>query len=297
VSLGARYDEVKGSADAYLMPGVGRVTEGLDNTDRNLSWFGGVHWDLDPAFRPYVSLSEGYRSASLLERYLTYPYSDGFNWISNPQLEPERNRTFELGARGQIGATTYTVAVYESRIKDYIGGQVVGTNVKQTVNLQEARIRGAEFTLDHKLGNALNAFAWGTWLRGDNRDAAFDEPLYQMPPAELSLGLEQRQSRGWQWLGQIRAVARQDRTADIFSAGTERETSGFTTADVQVGYRFGPSAGFRGHELTLSVTNLFDRGYREHVNAMIEDRIDPANGAQDIKAPGRSVGLFWNATF
>jgi len=301
VSLGVRYDEVKGSADAYLQPGVGRVTEGLDNTDRNLSWFAGINWDLDSTFRPYVSLSEGYRSPSLLERYLTYPYSDGFNWISNPQLDPERNRTFELGARGQIGATTYTVAVYESRVRDYIGGQVIVNTpeqkVKQTVNLDEARIRGAEFTLDHDLGNGLNAFAWGTWLRGDNRDPAFDEPLYQTPPPELSVGLEQRQARGWQWLGQVRAVSRQNRTADLFSAGTERETSGFASADAQVGYRFGPSAGSRGHELTLSVTNLFDRDYREHVNTMIEDRIDPANGAQDIKAPGRSVGLFWNATF
>lgn len=297
LTLGARYDEVKGSADAYLRPGEGRVTEGLDKTDRNLSWFGGLNWDLDERFRPYVSFSEGYRSASLLERYLTYPYSDGFNWISNPQLEPERNRTLELGARGRLGKTSYSVAVYESRIRDYIGGQVIAPNVKQTVNLDEARIRGAEFTLDHDLGHGLNAFAWGTWLRGDNRDPAFDEPLYQMPAPELSMGLEQRKPRGWQWLGQIRAVARQDRTADLFSAGTERETSGFTTADAQVGYRFGPSRGFREHELTVSVTNLFDRDYREHVNAMIEDRIDPANGAQDIRAPGRSIGLFWNATF
>ena len=307
VSLGVRYDEIKGSADRYLAgfppPDFAPfyLENGLDKTDRNLSWFAGLNWDLNPGFRPYISLSEGYRSASLLERYLSYPYSDGFTWISDPQLEPERNRTFELGARGQIGATSYTLAIYESRIKDYIGGLVIRNDevaqIKQTVNLDEARIRGAEFTLDHDLGNGLNAFAWGTWLRGDNRDPAFDEPLYQMPPPELSLGLEQRQARGWQWLGQIRAVDGQDRTADIFGAGTERETSGFTTADVQVGYRFGPSAGFRGHELTLSVTNLLDRDYREHVNAMIEDRIDPANGAQDIKAPGRSVGLFWNATF
>ncbi|TVP84179.1 MAG: TonB-dependent receptor, partial [Thioalkalivibrio sp.] len=137
----------------------------------------------------------------------------------------------------------------------------------------------------------------GTWLQGDNRDSAFDEPLYQMPSPELTVGLEQRRELGWQWLGQVRAVSGQDRTADTFSAETERETSGFATADAEVGYRFGPSGGFRGHELTLSVTNLFDRDYREHVNAMIEDRIDPANGAQDIKAPGRSVGLFWNATF
>ena len=308
VSLGARYDEVKGNADRYLErlgpePDFEPIyrEDGLGKTDRNLSWFAGVNWDLDPAFRPYVSLSEGYRSASLLERYLSYPYSDGFTWVSNPQLDPERNRTFELGARGQIGATNYSVAVYESRIRDYIGGQVLLNTpifkVKDTVNLDRVRIRGAEFTLDHDLGNGLNAFAWGTWLRGDNRDPAFDEPLYQTPPPELSVGLEQRQARGWQWLGQVRGVSGQSRTADLFSAGTERETSGFATADAQVGYRFGPSAGFRGHELTLSVTNLFDRDYREHVNAMIEDRIDPANGAQDIKAPGRSVGLFWNATF
>ncbi len=302
VTLGARYDEVKGSANRYLAgltPDRQPVyrEEGLDKTDRNLSWFAGVNWDLDPVFRPYISFSEGYRSASLLERYLSYPYSDGFTWVSDPQLDPERNRTFELGARGEIGATAYTVAIYESRVSDYIGGQVIAPGFKQTVNLDEARIRGAEFTLDQDLGNGLNAFAWGTWLRGDNRDSAFDEPLYQMPPPELTLGLEQRQPRGLQWLGQVRAVASQDRTADLFSAQTERETSGFTTADVQVGYRFGPSAGFQDQELTLSITNLFDRDYREHVNAMIDDRIDPARGVQDIRAPGRSVGVFWNAAF
>ncbi len=292
VTLGARYDEVEGSADNAL-----GVTAPLDKTDYNLSWSTGLLWNLDAAFSPFVSLAEGYRSAGLLERYLTYPYSDGFNWLSNPQLEPERNRTFELGARGQIGATSYSVAIYESRVRDYIGGQVVMPGLKQTVNLDTARIRGAEFTLDHDLGNGLNAFAWGTWLRGDNRDADFREPLYQMPAPELTLGLEQRRSQGWQWQGQVRAVARQDRTADVFSLGTERETPGFATADAAVGYRFGAAGGLRENELTLSVTNLFDKDYREHVNGMIASRIDTANGAQDIKAPGRSVNLTWYAEF
>ena len=292
VTLGARYDEVKGSADNAL-----GVTAPLNKTDYNLSWSAGVTWDLDTAFSPYASLSEGYRSAGLLERYLTYPYSDGFTWLSNPQLDPERNRTFELGARGRIGATSYSVAIYESRIRDYIGGQVIAPNIKQTVNLDSARIRGAEFTIDHDLGEGLSAFAHGTWLRGDNRDSAFREPLYQMPASELTLGLEQRRARGWQWQGSIRAVAKQDRTADLFSGGTERETPGFTTADAAVGYRFGPSGGFREHELTLSVTNIFDRDYREHVNEMTANRIDPANGVQDIKAPGRSIGLTWYAAF
>ncbi|AHE97502.1 TonB-dependent receptor plug domain-containing protein [Thioalkalivibrio paradoxus] len=292
ITLGARYDEVQGSADSAL-----GVTAPLDKTDYNLSWSAGATWELDAGFNPYASLSEGYRSAGLLERYLTYPYSDGFNWLSNPQLEPERNLSVEVGARGRIGDTRYTVAVYESRIRDYIGGQVIAPNVKQTVNLDSARIRGAEFSVDHDLGDGLSAFAWGTWLRGDNRDPEFREPLYQMPPSELSVGLAQQSPLGWQWRGQARAVAKQDRTADRFSGGAERKTPGFTTVDAAVGYRFGPSAGLKGHELTLSVSNLFDRDYREHVNEMTAARIDPVNGVQDLRAPGRSIGLTWYAEF
>ncbi|AKJ95225.1 TonB-dependent receptor [Thioalkalivibrio versutus] len=292
VNIGARYDEVRGSADAAM-----GVTGPLDNTDRNLSWSAGLTWHLDEAFNPYFSLSEGYRSASLLERYLTYPYSDGFTWQSNPQLDPERNRTFEVGARGQIGATSYTVSAYESRIRDYIGGQVTAPGFKETINLDEARIHGVEALVEHTFTDAITGYATGTWIRGENRDSRFSEPLTQMPPPEASIGLNHSVAQGWQWDARIRAVASQSRTADTFTENSERNTSGFATADLAVGYRFGPSAGFRSNEITFSVTNIADKTYREHVNEMTEARLDPANGVQDIWAPGRSFGLTWNAEF
>lgn len=292
VNLGARYDEVRGSADAAM-----GVTGPLDKTDRNFSWSAGLTWHLDDAFNPYFSLSEGYRSASLLERYLTYPYSDGFTWQSNPQLDPERNRTFEVGARGRIGATSYTVSAYESRIRDYIGGQVTAPGFKETVNLDEARIHGLEALVEHAFSDAITGYATGTWIRGENRDSRFDEPLTQMPPPEASIGLSHTVAQGWQWDARIRAVASQSRTANTFTDGTERNTSGFATADLAVGYRFGPSAGFRSNEITFSVTNIANKTYREHVNEMTEARLDPANGVQDIWAPGRSFGLTWNAEF
>ncbi|WP_018877774.1 MULTISPECIES: TonB-dependent siderophore receptor [unclassified Thioalkalivibrio] len=292
VNLGARYDEVRGSADAAM-----GVSEPLDKTDRNFSWSAGLTWHLDEAFNPYFSLSEGYRSASLLERYLTYPYSDGFTWQSNPQLDPERNRTFEVGARGNIGATSYTVSAYESRIRDYIGGQVTAPGFKQTINLDEARIHGVEALVEHAFTDAITGYASGTWIRGQNRDSRFDEPLTQMPPPEASIGLSHTVAQGWQWDARVRAVASQSRTADTFTDGTERNTSGFATADLAVGYRFGPSAGFRSNEITFSVTNIANKTYREHVNEMTEARLDPANGVQDIWAPGRSFGLTWNAEF
>ncbi|WP_019571361.1 TonB-dependent siderophore receptor [Thioalkalivibrio sp. ALMg3] len=295
VNVGARYDEVRGSADDAL-----RVSGPLDKTDRNLSWSAGLTWHLDEAFNPYFSLSEGYRSASLLERYLTYPYSDGFTWQSNPQLDPERNRTFEVGARGRIGATSYTVSAYESRIRDYIGGRVVEgapRPTKETINLDEARIHGIEALVEHAFTDAITGYASGTWIRGENRDRRFNEPLTQMPPPEASVGLNHSVAQGLQWDARIRAVASQSRTADTFTENSERNTSGFATADLAVGYRFGPSAGFRSNEITFSVTNIANKTYREHVNEMTEARLDPANGVQDIWAPGRSYGLTWNAEF
>ncbi len=111
------------------------------------------------------------------------------------------------------------------------------------------------------------------------------------------MGASRSAPEGWQWDVRIRAVKNQDRTADTFSAGTERETPGFATGDIAVGYRFGPGAGFRWNELTLSVTNVTDKNYREHINEMTPSRLDPARGVQDIWAPGRSFGLTWNAEF
>ena len=292
INLGLRYDRVSGEADNAFM-----VERPLDSTDRNLGWSAGLTWHLDETINPYFSLSEGYRSASLLERYLTYPYSDGFTWLSDPQLDPERNRTLEIGARGRLGDTRYTVSVYESRIRDYIGGQVVAPGIKQTMNLDEARIHGAEVLVEHAFDNHITGFVSGTWIRGENRDRQFDEPLTQMPPPEASIGASRTVARGWQWEARIRAVASQDRTADTFTAGTERETSGFATGDVAVGYRFGPGAGFRANELTFSVTNIADKAYREHVNEMTASRLDPARGVQDVWAPGRSFGITWNADF
>ncbi|WP_026300839.1 TonB-dependent siderophore receptor [Thioalkalivibrio sp. ALE23] len=294
LNLGMRYDRVEGDADAVV------ESDGdLQNVDHNLSWSAGFNWDLREEVNPYVSLSEGYRSASLLERYLTYEYSDGYRWIADPQLDPERNRTLEVGARGHLQGFSYMVSAYESRIRDYIGAVVLpGTqNQRETVNLDEARIRGVELQVQRPFTEHVSGEFTGTWIRGENRDSRFDEPLAEMPPPEASIALRRSVEQGWQWEGRLRAVARQDRTADRFTDNTERETSGFATGDLLVGYRFQPSGLLRHNELTFQVNNIADKAYREHVTGQREDQIDPARGAQEILAPGRSFGVVWYAEF
>lgn len=297
VNLGVRYDQVTGDADSAF-----RVNPPLRRRDNMLSWSSGVLWQASPQINPYVNLSQGYRAGGLLERFLNFPGSDGFAWRADPQVKPERNITVELGARGQIGDTGYSVAIYQSEIRDYIGKRALGEDARVTTNLDRARIRGVEFSVDHRLNTDLLLYTTGTWLRGDNRDTDYLEPLTQMPPPELTIGLARQTAIGWNWKSQARFVAKQDRVADIFSGGNERKTSGFATVDVAVGYRFGPAMGMKSSDLMLSVNNLLDEDYREHVNEMTELRLlgggnFSGEGVQDLKAPGRSVGLTWYGRF
>jgi len=131
VTAGARYDTVEGTADGRTDGQGGMVTEGLDSTDHNLSWSLGANWSLVEAFRPYASLAEGYRSASLIERYLDYQQGGGYALIPDAQLDPERNRSLEVGARGNAGPVSYEVAAYESRIRDYIGA---ASSIRTTIS-------------------------------------------------------------------------------------------------------------------------------------------------------------------
>lgn len=105
-----------------------------------------------------------------------------------------------------------------------------------------------------------------TWLRG-GENKQDDEPLYQMPAPELTLGgLGQQNRLGFNWHGQVRAVAEQDRTADAFSNGTENSTPpGYTTVDVELGWNFGATGSLRALEVSVEGNNLLDKRYREHL--------------------------------
>ncbi|MFP4132286.1 MAG: TonB-dependent receptor domain-containing protein, partial [Thiohalospira sp.] len=201
-------------------------------------------------------------------------------------------------ARGTAGPLSYQVAAYESRIRDYIGARIKpgGGNDKEMVNLDEARIRGLETSLDWRLGGGVNAFLDGTWIRGENEDDRFDEPLYQMPPPEATVGVERRTDAGWQGRAAVRAVDSQDRVADQFSSDEERETAGYATLDLSVGWRTSGDGLWRTSEVTLALHNALDKGYREHINEMTAPRAGKER-VQDLWAPGRNLALTWYAEF
>ena len=161
-----------------------------------------------------------------------------------------------------------------------------GLPIKRTENLEQATIYGFEGNASVPIGPVV-ADAALTWLRGDNEQD--DEPLSQMPPPELRLGVGRTPDQGFHWRAQVRAVAKQDRVATRFSACTENPTAGFATLDAAFGWRFGKIGVLSDARVDVRLANLLDKGYHEHLTEGVS--------GHEIQSPGRGASLGLNAKF
>lgn len=288
IVAGARLDRVTGDAK---QKGAAQ-TSGLSSSDNNLSWSLGATHPLTDTLNVYANVGQAYRAPDLRERFEDAARGDGYYHVGNPQLDPERSTSFEIGLKGHGSDFDYRLAAFHTRIDDYIAGRVTGMNapnglpIKRTENLDEVVIYG----LEGGASKAVGAFVVDgsfTWLRGENKQD--DEALYQMPAHELTLGIGQPAERGFYWHAQLRAVAEQDRVATRFSNGTEDETSGFVTADASLGWGFGKVGVLQTANLDAKLTNLFDKAYHEHL-------ADGVSG-YELEAPGRGITLALSGSF
>jgi len=289
---GARLDRVAGDA-RQKGAGAAAQTTGLEHEDTTLSWSLGALHALTPKLAVYANVGRAYRAADMRERFEDSARGDGYYHVGNPQLAPERSTSVEVGVKGRDTTVEYRAAVFHTRIDDFIAGRITGVNhpgtglpLKRTENLDRVAIYGVEGGLSLPIGLFVADAAF-TWLRGENRQD--DEPLYQMPAAELRLGLGQPATRGFYWRAQLRAVARQDRVATVFSAGTKDPTPGFTTADLQFGWHFGKVGSLSAASVDVRLLNLFDKRYHEHL-------VEGISG-QELPAPGRGLVVGLNGRF
>lgn len=288
VTAGLRYDHSQGNAKAKGA-GPAKIITGLNNSTNNLSWSLGAVQPLSENLNLYTNIGQAYRSPDLRERFEDSARGDGYYHVGNPQLDPERSSSIELGLKGR----SYQLAAFYTRIDDFIAGRVTGAShpqnglaIKNTENLSEVNVFGAEGNLEMPLSIFVVDSGF-TWIRGDNKQD--NEPLYQMPAHELRLGVGQKYELGFSWHAGLRAVAKQDRLATNFSNGSENETNGFVTADARLGYGFGRLVGLKDSQLNLELNNLADKKYHEHLT-------DGISG-QEISASGRGATIAFSASF
>lgn len=292
ILAGLRHDQVKGSATAM---NNGQLTQGLARSDHATSASLGVLHEISPALRPYLNIARAFRAPDLRERYQSGLRSDGFFYAGSPQIAPETATQFEAGLKGSTPTLDYGLAVHHQRISNYITGtelsgatalaacgQPYASRCKRNVNLGNVTISGLEAALDWQFARQHWLHLAYTLLRGTNRD--LDEPLYQMPADQLSLGWRHQTDAAWSVDADLHLARRQGRIATRFTRGTEDPTPGYGLIDLGGTWQFAPQQSLR-----LSVRNLADKRYHEHL----------AEGApgSELPAPGRSVVLSWQGRF
>ncbi len=96
---------------------------------------------------PYVQVSQGFKAPTVYDLY--YSYSTGAIFEGNPDLEAEKSLSYELGLRGKGSVFQYELSGFYNQYQDFITSVTTGTSGSQDVvtmvNLDEARIYGAEF--------------------------------------------------------------------------------------------------------------------------------------------------------
>jgi len=247
-----------GGEDAIDLTGGWLVTAGLRYDDHSrfgdvwsprasISWRTG-RWKLR------ASGGTGFRAPSIGE--LFYPFS------GNPDLEPERSTSYEVGAEYEVAGGRAGASVFWTEFRDLI---VYDFAVGLNFHVGRARSRGAELTWRQTISTSTFLDVGYTYLETEDRDTGL--ALLRRPRHSGFLGMTLMPVSRLEVSPRAVFVGRRSDVKALST--TERvEAPSYWRLDLHVRYRIGPLAPY------LRAENLNDRRYEE------------ANG---FPAPGRRI--------
>ncbi len=199
-------------------------------------------WKISDEVRLTASYGTAFRAPNLNELYS--PGYGGY-YAGNPDLDPERSRTAELGLDWHLNdANRLDLRAFSTRVHDLI--DFSGGSTFQAINVDRAAIDGAEFTY------AWNAGVWSmenNLTLQDPRDQDTDTQLLRRPKQKLNSTLD-------------RAFGERFRAGLEFVASSKRDDvssytlPGYALLNLRASYALDTTwhVGFR-------LENVFDRNY------------------------------------
>ena len=205
----------------------------------HVSLFG---WQVANGVEIRAGYGEAFRQPSVGE--LFFPFS------GNPDLDPERSSSAELGLTFARGRQRFEVAAFATDTEDLIDFNFA---TFAFANVEEAEIRGAEFGWRSAITPSFFSALQGTWLDTEDQDG-------------LELLRRPEWSGSWVLNGTVTKRLRGELTllyvgerADVDALTFGRiETESYTVAHLGGAYRL-----FGDFELTVRVMNVADEEYQE----------------------------------
>ncbi|WP_422397268.1 TonB-dependent hemoglobin/transferrin/lactoferrin family receptor [Sphingopyxis kveilinensis] len=191
----------------------------------------------------------------------------GYTSAPNPDLGPERSESFEGGVRFSSDHVSLDVTAFSARYKDFISQEVVSGSftpadpaVYQFVNLDRARVKGAEARFEGRASSGLYATLALSYATGNSIDPDGTRvPLSTIDPLKLVVGVGWREPQSGRFGGQIvmthSARKEASRTEGLCTPACFRPDA-FTILDATTFVRIA-----QGLSLRAGVFNILDTKY------------------------------------
>ncbi|NJL29518.1 MAG: TonB-dependent receptor, partial [Thermoanaerobaculia bacterium] len=203
------------------------------------TWRGTLSYAWAAQTRLHASFGTGFRAPALNELF--------FPFFGNPDLDPERSEGFDLGVERRFldGRLSADLTFFSNDFDDLIG---VDENFI-AVNIDRARSRGLELTLDYRVSERFQLGFSHTW--DDTEDRSTGAQLARRPEHRTTLDLH------------FEPIPALDATLTAISVRDRVDTGGRALEDyvrVDLGLSYALS---HGVEPYLRIENLFDEDYEE----------------------------------
>jgi len=215
-----------------------RHSEFGDSTNPRVS----IVWVPEPRTAVRASYGTAFRAPSIGE--LFYPFG------GNPDLQPERSKSYELGFHERRGPVEFDVALFRNDIRDLIQ-YVFAENLNE--NVGRARTEGVEFSTAARFASDLTGTLSYTYLRAIDEETRL--PLQRRPRHRASIDLAWSPARFLATVSAIFVGRRSDVDAATFAT---IEDPSYVRFDAFFRYALVPHV-----EPFLRVENLTDRKYAE----------------------------------
>ena len=192
-----------------------------------------------------------------------YRYTDVVR--ANPNLDPERSDTFEVGMKKEWGTkTALNLSAFYVKTKDKVkyvthydnNGDV---DYKMYENVDQETRRGIELELRYQLSSKWSVFGNYTWQMGrikhkdlpNTNASGYEEINYDIPKHIFHAGLEYTNGK-WNALWDAQYVSRRQSVDDI--TGQYGSSDSYFISNVAMNYKFSKEA-----TLQLGIQNVFNR--------------------------------------